>query len=161
MTALANVLVIIVVMVLVVQRQMRAQRLDSGRRTWLLPVLLGALALRDPQLVDRAHPGTSVALLACSLLAVLAMGCVWGWTVRLWRGEDGAVWAKGTRATVAAWSGMIAIRLGLFGIGAALHVHQTGSALLLGLAVLLLVRSLVVNWRARTLEPSYGATAAH
>ncbi|MEV7782630.1 DUF1453 domain-containing protein [Kitasatospora sp. NPDC088351] len=152
MTGLVNVLVIIAVIALVARRQLRAQRLDTERRFWLLPVILAVLALRDPRLVDQAHPGLSVALLAASLLAVLAMGCVWGWTVRLWHGKDGAVWAQGTRATVAAWAGLIAIRLGLYGLGAALHVHQGANALLLGLAVLLLVRAGVVNWRARTLE---------
>ncbi|MDH6709961.1 hypothetical protein P3T27_006710 [Kitasatospora sp. MAA19] len=152
MSALVNVVVIAAVMVLVVQRQMRAQRLDTERRFWLLPLILGAIALRDPQLVDHQHTAVSAALLATGLVAVLAMGSVWGWTVRLWRAEDGAVWAKGTKATVAAWVGMIAIRLGLYGIGAALHVHQAGSVLMLGLAVMLLVRALVVNWRARALD---------
>ncbi|MEE1781822.1 DUF1453 family protein [Streptomyces sp. SP17BM10] len=152
MTALVNIVVIIAVLVLVVQRQMRAQRLDTERRFWLLPLILGALALRDPQLIDHDHAALSAVLLGASLVAVLAMGSVWGWTVRLWRAADGSIWAKGTRATVAAWVGMIAIRLGLYGIGSAMHVHQAGSALMLGLAVMLLVRSLVVNWRARTAE---------
>ncbi|MEV7358720.1 CcdC protein domain-containing protein [Kitasatospora sp. NPDC091276] len=152
MTALVNIVVIIAVMVLVVQRQMRAQRLDTERRFWLLPLILGVLALRDPQLIDHQHTALSATLVGCGLVAVVAMGSVWGWTVRLWRAGDGSVWAKGTKATVAAWVGMLAIRLALYGIGAALHVHQAGSALLLGLAVLLLTRSFVVNWRARALD---------
>ncbi|MFD4394846.1 CcdC protein domain-containing protein [Kitasatospora sp. NPDC058397] len=152
MTALVNIVVIIAVMVLVVQRQMRAQRLDTERRFWLLPLILGALALRDPQLIDHQHTALSATLVGCGLVAVVAMGSVWGWTVRLWRAGDGSVWAKGTKATVAAWVGMLAIRLALYGVGAALHVHQAGSALLLGLAVLLLTRSFVVNWRARALD---------
>ncbi|MFE4971885.1 DUF1453 domain-containing protein [Kitasatospora sp. NPDC056651] len=161
MIALTNVLVIAAVMVVVVQRQMRAQRLDTERRFWLLPLILGALALRDPQLVDHQHPALSVVLLVAGLVAVLGMGSVWGWTVRLWRTADGSVMAKGTKATVAAWIGMIAIRLGLYGIGTALHVHQAGSSLMLGMAVLLLVRSLVVNWRARTLEPAPPTAVLH
>ncbi|MET8540752.1 DUF1453 domain-containing protein [Kitasatospora sp. NPDC004799] len=154
MTALANLLVIAVVAALVVRRQMRAQRLDTERRFWLLPLVLGALALRDPQLVDHRHTALSAALLAAGLVAVVGMGTAWGWTVRLWRSADGSVVARGTRATVAAWGGMIAVRLGLYGIGAALHVRQSGSSLMLGMAVLLLVRSLVLNRRARTLEPA-------
>ncbi|MQS14288.1 DUF1453 family protein [Streptomyces kaniharaensis] len=159
MTALVNVVVILVVMALVAQRQMRARRLDTERRFWLLPLILGVLALRDPQLIDHQHTAVSAALLACGLVAVLAMGSVWGWTVRLWQAADGSVWAKGTKATVAAWSGMIAVRVGLYGLGTVLHVHQAGSALLLSLAVLLLTRSLVVNWRARTMELPRQATA--
>ncbi|MFJ7912735.1 DUF1453 domain-containing protein [Kitasatospora sp. NPDC096204] len=153
MTTLTNLLVIAAVMVLVVRRQMRVQRLDSERRFWILPLILGALALRDPQIIDHQHAVLSGGLLAAGLVAVLAMGSVWGWTVRLWRASDGSVMLKGTKATVAAWTGMLAIRLGLYGIGAALHVHQSGSSLMLGMAVLLLVRSLVVNWRVRALEP--------
>ncbi len=84
---------------------------------------------------------------------MLAAGSAWGWTVRLWRDTDGALWSQGTRATLAAWGGMVAVRVGLFGLGAALHLRQSSSALLLSLAVLLLVRSLVVHWRARSLLP--------
>lgn len=154
MSSVANLLVIAAVVVLVVQRQMRVQRLDTERRFWLLPLILGVLALRDPQLIDHRHTALSVALLAAGMVTVLAMGTVWGWTVRIWRASDGTVLLKGTKATLAAWGGMIAIRIGLYAIGSALHVHQAGSVLMLGMAVLLLVRSLVVNWRARTLEPA-------
>ncbi|MET9397246.1 DUF1453 domain-containing protein [Kitasatospora sp. NPDC002965] len=156
MPDLVNIVVIVAVTVLVVGRQMRARRLDTERRSWLLPLVLGGLALRDPRLVDAGHPVASVVLLVGGLLAVLAAGCAWGWTVRLWKAEDGTLWARGTRATVAAWSGMVVVRLGLFGVASALHVHQGGSVLLLGLAVLLLVRSLVVNWRARDLAGTGG-----
>ncbi len=159
MPALVDAALVVVVMVLVLRRQMRPRRLDTDRRTWLLPLVLGAVALRDPQLIDRRDTAWSVALLGCGLLAVLAAGSVWGWTVRLWQEADGALWAQGTRATLAAWGGMLAIRVGLFGLGAALHLRQSSSALLLGLAVLLLVRSLVVRWRARAL-PAPGRFAA-
>ncbi|MEV7774095.1 DUF1453 domain-containing protein [Kitasatospora sp. NPDC086791] len=153
MSSLANLLVIAAVVVLVVQRQMRVQRLDSERRFWLLPLILGVFALRDPQIIDQQHSGPSVALLVAGLLTVVVMGTVWGRTVRLWRDADGTVLAKGTKATVAAWVGTIVIRLGLHGIGSVLHVHQSGSALMLGMAVMLLGRSSVVNWRARMLQP--------
>ncbi|MEV7601589.1 DUF1453 domain-containing protein [Kitasatospora sp. NPDC089797] len=154
MVSLANLLVIVAVVAVVVTRQMRVQRLDTERRFWLLPLILGALALRDPQIVDHQHTALSVTLVAAGLVAVVAMGSVWGWTVRIWRAADGAVMVKGTKATLAAWVGMIAIRIGLYAVGSALGVHQAGSSLMLGMAVLLLVRSLVVNWRARSLEPA-------
>ncbi|MFE5583461.1 DUF1453 domain-containing protein [Kitasatospora sp. NPDC056531] len=161
MTAVANLLVIAAVTVLVVQRQMRVQRLDTERRFWLLPLILGVLALRDPQIIDHQHTALSAALLAAGMVTVLAMGTVWGWTVRIWRAADGTVLLKGTKATLAAWGGMIAIRIGLYAIGSALGVHQAGSSLMLGMAVLLLVRSLVVNWRARTLEPAQTTAVLH
>ncbi|MER7708832.1 DUF1453 domain-containing protein [Kitasatospora sp. NPDC097605] len=153
MPAQANAALVVVVTLLVLRRQMRAQRLDTERRSWPLPLILAAVALRDPQLLDRRDTAWSVVLVGAGLLAVLAAGSVWGWTVRIWREADGALWSRGTRATLAAWGGLIAIRFGLFGLGEALHLRQSSSALLLGLAVLLLVRTTVVNWRARALEP--------
>ncbi|MFJ7249845.1 DUF1453 domain-containing protein [Kitasatospora sp. NPDC098652] len=154
MGSLANLLVIAAVVVLVVGRQMRVQRLDTERRFWLLPLVLGVLALRDPQVIDHQHTVLSGVLLAAGLVTTLAMGTVWGWTVRIWRAADGNVMVKGTKATLAAWGGMIVVRIGLYAAGSALGVHQAGSSLMLGMAVLLLVRSLVVNWRARSLEPA-------
>ncbi|MEK2493101.1 DUF1453 domain-containing protein [Kitasatospora purpeofusca] len=153
MPTLVDAALVVVVMVLVLRRQMRPRRLDTDRRFWLLPLVLAVVALRDPQLIDRRETVWSVVLLGCGTLAVLAAGSVWGWTVRLWRDADGVLWSRGTRATLAAWGGMVAVRAGLFGLGAALHLRQSGSALLLSLAVLLLVRSLVVHWRARSLLP--------
>ncbi|WP_329489868.1 DUF1453 domain-containing protein [Kitasatospora sp. NBC_01246] len=160
MTGLVNVLVIIAVVALVLRRQLSPQRLDTERRFWVLPLVLAVLALRDPGLVDGAHRALSIGLTAASLLVVLAMGCVWGWTVRIWRGEDGALWTRATKATGAAWAGMVVVRIGLYGLGAALHVHQSGSALMLGLAALLVVRTVVVNWRARELATPYRAGVA-
>ncbi|MEV4616327.1 DUF1453 domain-containing protein [Kitasatospora sp. NPDC049258] len=152
MSGLVNALVILAVIALVVTRQLRPRKVATERRFWLLPAVLAVLALRDPQLIDPAHRAEAIGLLAASVLTVLAMGCVWGWTVRLWRSEDGTVWARGTKATMAAWVGMMVLRLGWYGLGTALHVHQSSSALLLSLGGLLLVRSLVVNWRTQHLE---------
>ncbi|PBC77451.1 uncharacterized protein DUF1453 [Streptomyces sp. TLI_235] len=146
-SALANVLIAVAVVVLVVGRQMKARRVDTDRRFWLVPLVLAVVALRDPALVDRDHEGAAVAVLAGSLVTVLAMGCVWGWTVRLWGEADGTVWAKGTRATLAAWAGMIVLRIGWYVLGGALHVHQGSAVLLLSLAGLLLVRGAVLKLR--------------
>ncbi len=151
MTGLVNILVILAVVALVVRRQFQTRKFDTERRFWLLPLILGALALRDPHLIDPNHKATAVALLIASVLLVLAMGSVWGWTVRLWRDGEGTLWAKGTAATVAAWAGLLVLRAGLYGLGAALHVHQSSNGLLLTFGVLLLVRGVVVNWRARSL----------
>ncbi|GAA5012428.1 DUF1453 domain-containing protein [Kitasatospora paranensis] len=154
MSALADLLVAVAVVALVVSRQLKARRVDTERRLWLLPLILGVLALRDPKLLDPGHPTAAALLLAGSLATVLAMGCVWGWTVRLWRESDGTVWARGTAATAAAWGGMLVLRLGWWGLGSALHVRQDTSALLLSLGVLLLARGVVVNRRAaRRFEP--------
>lgn len=69
---------------------------------------------------------------------------------------DGAVWSRGSRASVAVWAVGIALRAALYGVGTALGVRQEGSALLLALAVTLLVRSGVLAWRLQT-ERAAGA----
>ncbi len=160
MAGLVNLLVILAVVALVVRRQLRPQPIDTERRYWLLPLVLAAVALRDPRIVDPAHTAAAVALLVAGLLVVVAMGSVWGWTVRIRPGADGRLWVRGTRATVAAWAGLLAVRAGLYGLGAALHVQQSTDALLLTLGALLLVRGAVVNWRVRTLAPAAGAPLA-
>ncbi|MFD9126513.1 DUF1453 domain-containing protein [Kitasatospora sp. NPDC059571] len=147
LSALANVLIALAVVVLVVGRQMKARRIDTGGRFWLVPLVLAVVALRDPALIDRGHRAAALAVLAGSLVTVLAMGCVWGWTVRLWQEADGTVWAKGTGATLAAWAGMIVLRIGWYALGGALHVRQGTDVLLLSLAGLLLVRGAVLKLR--------------
>lgn len=47
MTGLVNILVILAVLALVVRRQFQVRKVDTERRLWLLPLILGALALRD------------------------------------------------------------------------------------------------------------------
>ncbi|MEV7218113.1 DUF1453 domain-containing protein [Kitasatospora cineracea] len=151
MTALSDVLIAAAVIVLVVGRQLRARRLDTERRFWLLPLVLAAVALRDPVLLDPHHRVAAAVLLAGSMLTTAGMGCAWGWTVRIWRETDGALWTKGTATTVFAWVGAILLRAAWYGVGAALHVHQSSSVLLLSLGLLLLVRSAAVQWRSRQL----------
>ncbi|WP_033213303.1 CcdC protein domain-containing protein [Kitasatospora phosalacinea] len=161
MTALSDVLIAVAVIVLVLGRQLRARRLDTERRFWLIPlVLAAAAALRDPVLLDPHHRAAAAVLVAGSMLTTAGMGCVWGWTVRIWRETDGSVWSKGTTATAFAWVGALLLRAAWYGVGGALHVHQSGSVLLLSLGLLLLVRSAAVQWRARRLGGELHALAA-
>lgn len=161
MSGLVNVLVIAAVVVLVIARQVRAQQIGTGRRWWLLPVILGFVSLREPGLVDSHHPTTSVALLTVELLVGLAMGAGWAWTTRVWAEPDGTVWSKSTRASAVVWIVGIAVRGGLFALGSVLGVHQHSSALLLALAATLLVRSGVLYWRAQSLTPAAGTDATY
>ncbi|MBJ7003876.1 DUF1453 family protein [Streptomyces griseofuscus] len=151
MVGLANALVIVAVVTLVLVRQFRARPIDTDRRWWLLPLILGVIALREPGILDAHHRVGSAALLAVELLIGLAMGAGWAWTTHVWTEPDGAVWSKGTKASAAVWVAGIALRMGLFAIGAALGLHQHSSALLLGFAASLLVRAGILTWRASTL----------
>ncbi|MFG2698723.1 DUF1453 domain-containing protein [Kitasatospora sp. NPDC051984] len=152
MTALSDVLIAVAVIVLVVGRQLRARRLDTERRFWLLPLVLAAVALRDPVLIDPQHKTAAAVIVGCSLITTVGMGCAWGWTVRIWRESDGALWTKGTASTAFAWVGAILIRAGWYGVAVALHIHQSNSVLLLSLGLLLLTRSVAIQWRAKHLD---------
>ncbi|WP_327691787.1 DUF1453 family protein [Streptomyces sp. NBC_00461] len=161
MSGLVNGLAIAAVVVLVVVRQFRAQQIGTGRRWWLLPAILAVVALREPGIVDAHHRVESIALLGIELLIGLATGAAWAWTTRIWAEPDGTVWSKSTKASVTVWIVGIALRAGLFALGAAVGVHQDSSALLIALAATLLVRSGILVWRAQSTAPAVGATTAY
>ena len=71
------------------------------------------------------------------------------------------MWGKSTKASVTVWIIGIALRVGLFALGAALGVHQDSSALLVALAATLLVRGGILVWRAQSVAPDAGAGAAY
>jgi hypothetical protein len=161
MSGLVDVLVIVVVAALVIVRQLRASRIDSGRRWWLLPVILAVVALREPGLVDAQHHTASIVLLTAELLTGLAIGAGWAWTTRIWVEPDGAVWSKSTKVSGAVWAVGIGLRVGLFALGSMLGVHQDSSALLLALAATLLVRSGILVRRAHSLDPAAAPAPAY
>jgi hypothetical protein len=100
-------------------------------------------------------------LLGAELFIGLATGAAWGWTTRIWAEPDGSLWSKSTKASAAVWGLGIALRLGLFGIGILLGVHQDSSALLLALAATLLVRSGILAWRSQSLPPAVAQATAY
>ncbi|MEU5634444.1 DUF1453 domain-containing protein [Streptomyces rishiriensis] len=161
MSGLVDALVIVAVIALVIVRQFRASRVGTDRRWWLLPGVLAVLALREPHLLDTRHPTTAALVFGAEVIVGLAMGAAWAWTTRIWVEPDGAVWSRSTRASVAVWAVGIGLRLGLFGIGTLLGVHQDGSALILALAGTLLVRSGLLIWRAQSLRPAPVSATAY
>ncbi|MCX4814385.1 MULTISPECIES: CcdC protein domain-containing protein [unclassified Streptomyces] len=162
MSGLVNALVIVAVVAVVIVRQFRARQIGTDRRWWLLPVILGVVALREPGLLDAHHHTASALLLGVELVIGLVTGAGWAWTTRLWVESDGSVWSKSTKASGGVWVVGIALRVGLMALGAAVGVHQDSSALMLGLAATLLVRSGVLTWRAQSFTgtavsaPAYG-----
>jgi hypothetical protein len=152
MSGFADALAIVAVVILVIVRQFRASRIDTAGRWWLMPVILAAVALRKPGILDAHHDIASAVLLVAEVLIGLVTGAGWAWTTRLWVEADGALWSKSTKASVAVWIVGICLRAGLFALGAALGVHQDTSALLLALAVTLLVRSGILAWRGQSLR---------
>ncbi|MFJ3309236.1 DUF1453 domain-containing protein [Streptomyces sp. NPDC086549] len=158
MPGLVNALVIVAVVALVVVRQFRARPIDTDRRWWVVPVVLAFLALREPGILDAHHRVGSAVLLSAEVLTGLATGAGWAWTTRVWTEPDGVVWTKSTKASAVVWGIGICLRVGLFALGG---MHQDSSALMVGLAGTLLVRSGVLAWRARSLEASAVQGAAY
>ncbi|WP_217552981.1 CcdC protein domain-containing protein [Streptomyces sp. GbtcB6] len=158
MSGLVNALLIVAVVVVVIARQFRARPISTGRRFWLLPVILAVVALREPGILDAHHRTESALLLATEVLVGLGLGAGWAWTTRVWTEADGVVWTKSTKASAAVWFAGIAVRVGLYALGAVVGVHQDSSALMLGLAVTLLVRSGILVWRAQTLPSAASAS---
>ena len=161
MSGLVDALVVLAVAVLVITRQFRTQRIAEDRRWWVVPAVLVFLVLREPGLLDPHHRTVSALLLGAEFLIGLATGAGWAWTTRIWRTPDGVVWSRSTKASVLVWTVGIALRAGLFGLGVVLGLRQDPSALLLALAVTLLMRSGTMAWRAQTLSPSSGLSAAY
>ncbi|MFC8674998.1 DUF1453 domain-containing protein [Streptomyces griseorubiginosus] len=161
MSGLVDALLIVVAVIVVIARQFRASRIDTGRRWWLLPVILAVVALREAGLVDPRHHTASLTLLVAELLTGLAIGAGWAWTSRIWTEQDGTVWSRSTKASGAVWCVGIGLRVGLFALGAAIGVHQDSSALLLALAATLLVRSAILVWRAQSLRPAVAPAPAY
>ncbi|MET8974802.1 DUF1453 domain-containing protein [Streptomyces sp. NPDC004539] len=162
MAGVVNALVTVAVVALVVGRQFRAAPVDAGRRWWLVPAVLAVMALREPGLLDAGHRAASAVLLGAEVLVGVVTGAGWGWTTRMWVAEDGVVWRKSGRAGAGVWGIGVLLRVGLFGIGAAIGVHQSSSALMLSLAATLLVRSGVVAWRAQGIDrPLAGPVAPY
>ncbi|MFE7959699.1 DUF1453 domain-containing protein [Streptomyces sp. NPDC057413] len=161
MSGLVNALVIVAVAALVIGRQFSARRVSADRRWWLVPVILAAMALRSPGVLDAHHRVGSVLLLAGELLIAVATGAGWAWTTRMWVAADGTTWSKSTKASGAVWAAGVALRVGFIAFGLVLGIHQDSSALMLGLACTLLVRSGILVLRARSLTPEIGSATAY
>ncbi|MGW3910644.1 DUF1453 domain-containing protein [Streptomyces sp. NPDC005070] len=154
MSGLMNAALILAVAAVVIARQFSARRIGADRRWWLVPAVLAVMALREPGVIDPHHQIEASLLLGTELVTAVAIGAGWAWTTRIWTEPDGAVWSRSTKAGGAVWAAGICLRLGLFGIGTLVGVHQTSSALMLGLAATLLVRSGLLTWRAQSLRPA-------
>ncbi|WP_199550571.1 DUF1453 family protein [Streptomyces sp. N35] len=156
MSEIVNGLLIIGVVALIVLSQFKARRLGDERRWWVLPAVLGFVALSKPDLLGEGQTAQAATLLAVELVLSLAMGALFARTTQVWRAGDGTVWSKGSRLTLAVWVGGIAVRAGLYGIGAAFGVHQSSAALMLGLSAMLLARAGLLQWRTRTYREVVG-----
>ncbi|MCL7494704.1 DUF1453 domain-containing protein [Streptomyces sp. MCA2] len=161
MSGLLNIVVITAVVAWVVVQQFTAQRVSSeGKKWWLIPVVLTVMSVRQPGLMDSQHPTASAVLLGVEILIGLACGAGWAWTTRLWTEADGTVWAKGGWAAAGVWFCGMALRVGLMGIAAAMGIHEGSAATMLSVAAMLLTRTGVTTWRARSVQQTYRVPVA-
>ncbi|NUP43098.1 MAG: DUF1453 family protein [Streptomyces sp.] len=159
MSGWLSALVIVAVLGLVVARQVRPRQVPAGGRWWLIPGVLLVLAVRDGGLTDPAHRDASVLLLCAELLVGACIGLAWAQTTRIWAAPDGTAWAQGTRASITVWAVGIALRVGLYALGAAAGVHEGTGSVLLALALTLLIRAALLVRRAQAVESSYRTVA--
>ncbi|WP_030990477.1 hypothetical protein [Streptomyces sp. NRRL S-1813] len=161
MSGLLNIVVITAAVAWVVVQQFTAQRVSlEGKKWWLIPVVLTVMSVRQPGLMDSERPTASAVLLGVEILIGLACGVGWAWTTRLWTEADGTAWAKGGWAAVGVWFCGMALRVGLMGIAAAMGIHQGSAATMLSVAAMLLTRTGVTTWRARSVQQTYRVPVA-
>lgn len=161
MSGLLNIVVITAAIAWVFIRQFTAQRVTSeGKKRWLIPVVLTALAVRQPGLLDPGHHTESAVLLGVEILIGLGCGVGWAWTTRIWTDADGVVRSKGGWAAAGVWLCGMVLRLGLMGIAAAMGVHQGSAATMLSVAAMLLTRAGVTTWRAQASQQTYRVPVA-
>ncbi|GAA2126385.1 hypothetical protein [Actinomadura napierensis] len=145
-----NVLIALAVLALVLYRQLRSRPVGE-RRLYTLPAVLAVIGVAQGGLLDQAHAGLSVALLAVEAVTAVAFGALRAVTVRLWRADDGELWRRGTAWTLAAWLVSILSRVGFLAAGHALGLKVGSSVFLVFLALTLIVQNLLVAWRGRRL----------
>lgn len=154
MSDLTHALLIVVIVGLAVVRQFMARPVSPSRGWWIVPAVLAYLAVSRPGLIDTAHESQAATLFVAELLAGVGAGAAWAWTSRVWADPSGSVWWKGTKITMIAWLGSIALRASLYAVGTAMNIRSTTGSLLLTIAVALLVRSVILIWRAQALKPT-------
>lgn len=147
-----------------VSRQLRSRRVSSSG--WRVVLVLAVIGIFDAsQFLRGAHTdAVTYAALGGSLVLAAGFGAIRASTVRLWT-EAGQVWQKGSWITAALWVLAFAAHLGYDFLLAPGHGGKdVGTAtVVLYLAVSLGIQRLVVQQRARRLEPAgpapFGQTA--
>lgn len=156
---LPNIAVACVVLVLVVRRQLTARHVIPVRQ-YLIPLVLAiygiglVIAQTHGRVVDPRHPALGAGLLAGEMVLAVLLGLLRGGTMRVWRDHDGTAWCKGDGRTVAAWGLSIAVRLGIYALGAVLGVHSAVGTLLVFLAVTLAAQNVLVERGAAHAGPA-------
>lgn len=162
-SAVASIVIGVVVVALLVTRQMRTRRVRENSAARFVLVLT-AIGLVETYSAAKGHSigGGTIAWVVGSLLVAGVLGGLRAMTVKLWRGEDGAAWMRGTTLTAALWIVAIAAHFAIeIGINGSTPIKNFGAAtIFLYLAVTLGAQREVVRWRASTLPAGQASVAA-
>jgi hypothetical protein len=155
MTQLTNLLIGLIVLALLVQRQTATRPFDPGRgfRGTVVLALIGLAQLGQDPAAAHAR-GTAVIVVAGSILAAGAFGLARGQVMRVWRTADGRTWRAGTATSVLLWLIPVALHLAADHYVARLDPAAAGlgaASMLLYLAVSLAGQRLALTRRAAAL----------
>jgi hypothetical protein len=155
---LSGILIGVAALVLVVYRQLVARPVNStGLRVAGILGILGLIEAAQFLRTNHSGPATYAAL-GGSLVLAAVFGAIRASTVRIWI-KDGRAWSQGNWLTAALWVVALAAHLGYDDLVAPGHGDKSvgASTALLYLAVSLGIQRVVVQQRARRLEPGVPA----
>ncbi|WP_299569701.1 hypothetical protein [uncultured Williamsia sp.] len=157
---LVNIVVGLIVVAVILVRQMAPRAVKASPKGALIITVIGLVSAA--QFVDHHHLST---LALATMVGSAALGVVFavgrGFTVRIWRDENGVLMSRGTVTTLVLWVVGLAAHVGLDLIAG----HGAGSAtIVLYIGTMLLAQLLVVQWRAGALgsvQPKRPVSALH
>jgi hypothetical protein len=157
---LIDIAIGVVVLALLIARQLRARRVSgSGWRIVLILAVIGVVEVAT--YLKTNHDVTKTALaLAGSLVLAAGFGAARASTVRVWTDQSQA-WSQGNWLTAVLWVVALAAHLGYDYLIAPGHGKADigTSTAVLYLAVSLGIQRLIIQERARRLEPAAQAAA--
>jgi hypothetical protein len=109
-----------------VYRQFARRPVGESRRSLVVALALVVWGLFSVSHVPVAGLG-GLALTAAGVAAGLILGVIRGSSMRIWQGEDGITWQRGTVALALLWAVSIAVRVGLGLVASRNGVSQSAS----------------------------------
>lgn len=149
--SIVNIVLIAAAVIWILWKQIRPAPVKT-RLLVLAPLAMGYFGIRDTP----ASTWTSVADLALILIGAafaIALGLARGGTIRVWREQDGRLWRRGTKLTLALWAALLAVRVIMAGVATSTG-HRAADApgpILLSLALSFAAQNAVTGLRMTAL----------
>lgn len=163
-TALAQILIVLVVLVWLIRKRLTPRPLKSSARLWRIPLIMMAIGVYDTYHVTHStsqaikFTGLDAGYLAVGIVVSVALGALRGSTIRLNQSPAGPT-QQYSYKTVALWVLIILLRLGMDAAGKSAGVADgvITSSILLMFGLTLLGESLAVSGRTRGWALNQGA----